>query len=252
MNELSHFYQQMTHYNGEENINYRGGYLFIGLIEVGGFKGAFHGMRNPMNSWRLEDTVVNHGTVVVGKNDLNLAQRLINGGPEHRKFLRQINVTFDMNMPRYVWSEFDTYHYNTKNSTSTMHKLFNTDDTKEAWVETVLDKILSTRGELNLRNFFYHEEDEDILKTVIVRLEDLREKYFNCKPEEKLHILRRAKQILPESWLQMRTVTTNYEELRNIYFQRKNHRLNIEWGLFCRFVESLPYAQELILYVKEK
>lgn len=227
---------------------YKGGCLYLGLIEVGGFIGALHGMRNPMNSWRLTDSYLNEGQIVIGEKDLKLAQQLIKGGGEHRKFLRQIHVTFDMNMPRYIWSEFDTYHYNTKNSTSTMHKLLNVDETKEGWLETELDKLLSTRGEVSKENFFFHESDKAVVEVIIEKLKDLRKDYFNMKGEEKLHILRRAKQILLESWLQMRTVTTNYEELRNIYIQRRNHRLTLEWGLFCSFVESLPYAKELILY----
>lgn len=51
---------------------------------------------------------------------------------------------------------------------------------------------------------------------------------------------------LPESWLQMRTWTANYEVLRNIYFQRKNHKLS-EWRTFCKWIEKLPYANELII-----
>ena len=62
-------------------------------------------------------------------------------------------------------------------------------------------------------------------------------------------LLVRAKRMLPEGFLQMRTWDTNYAELRSIYFQRKNHRLKEEWvDTFCKWVESLPYAKELIMY----
>ena len=60
--------------------------------------------------------------------DLELAQKLILAGSEHCKFMRQIQVWADISTTRYVWSEFDTYKFNTKNSTSTMHRLFNTKD----------------------------------------------------------------------------------------------------------------------------
>ena len=53
--------------------------------------------------------------------------------------------------------------------------------------------------------------------------------------------------LLPEGWLQTRTVTMNYEVLRNIYSQRRNHRLT-EWHQFCNWVKELPYAKELIIY----
>ena len=45
----------------------------------------------------------------IGPKDLDLAQRLIKSGPEHRKFLRQIIVSFDLTAPFYFWKEFDTY-----------------------------------------------------------------------------------------------------------------------------------------------
>lgn len=41
----------------------------------------------------------------------------------------------------------------------------------------------------------------------------------------------------------------NYQNLRNIYFQRNNHRLP-EWHQFCDWIKTLPYAEELILVEK--
>ena len=101
--------------------------------EVAGFIPALYGMRSPMNSWHLNDSKMYIGNeitgeecVYIGPNDMDLAKRLIKAGPEHCKFLRQIQVWADFDMPLYWWSEFDTYKFNTKNSCSTMHKLFNT------------------------------------------------------------------------------------------------------------------------------
>ena len=52
--------------------------------------------------------------------------------------------------------------------------------------------------------------------------------------------------LLPESWLQKRTITMNYENILNIYHQRKNHKLT-EWSKsFCYWIKTLPYAEELI------
>lgn len=74
------------------------------------FEGALHGMRNPLNSWAKGDsgfyyTYVNENNYeadfVIGPHDLNLAQRLIHGGSEHRKFLRQIMVSVDITAPLY-------------------------------------------------------------------------------------------------------------------------------------------------------
>ena len=62
-------------------------------------------------------------------------------------------------------------------------------------------------------------------------------------------LLVRAKRMLPEGFLQMRTWDTNYAEIRNMYFQRRHHRLKEEWiDTCCKWVESLPYAKELIMY----
>ena len=60
--------------------------------EVYGFKSALRGMRNPLESWKKNDTVEENGSVTIGENDLGLAQRLIRSGSEHRKFMRQIFV----------------------------------------------------------------------------------------------------------------------------------------------------------------
>ena len=201
--------------------------------EVFGFEGAIRGMRNPLNSWDRMDSKSNEltGEFEIGSNDLQLMQALIRGGGEHRKFMRMIHVQVDVTMPRYFWSELDTYHFGTKNSCSTMHKLLNTN-------EPISKKL-----------FVYCEEDEDFLNTVICRLEGLRSEYRRAETPQvnKNRLLLRAKRLLPEGFLQKRTWDTNYEEIRNIYYQRRDHRLKEEWqDTFCSWVESLPYFTELI------
>lgn len=85
----------------------------------------------------------------------------------------------------------------------------------------------------------------DDWRYLINRLNKLREEYLETKNK---NIWRHILQILPESWLQTRTVTMNYEIVRNMYFQRKNHKL-VEWSqYFTEWVMSLPYSYELILY----
>lgn len=206
--------------------------------EVYGFEAALRGMRNPLNSWGNSDSYYNkeNNQYVIGNNDMKLAQSLIKSGSEHCKFLRMIHVSADFDMPRYFWSEFDTYHYNTKNSCSTMHKLLNNDNP------------------ITLDMFATCDEDEYIWNEIIVRLEELRLEYKEIQSttknvKEMNRLLLRAKRLLPEGMLQMRTVDTNYAELRNMYFQRRNHRLHEEWiDTFCKWVKSLPYADELICY----
>ena len=226
--------------------------MLIELIEIGGFEGAMFGMRNPLNSWYKGDSqwvlepYSNIPHFEIGTNDLDLAKRLIKGGTEHRKFLRMINVQFNLNVPRYIWSEFDTYKIGTvANSCSTMHKLLNKDDETRKDIHPY-DELLHTQGELTLDNFYYNEEDEDFILYAIDRINKLRETYIVASPKEKNEILRRAKQMLPEGYLQMRTVTVNYETLMNIYKQRKHHRLNKEWGMICKFIEELPYMKDFL------
>lgn len=208
----------------------------ITTLEVAGFAPSFKGMRNALDSWHLADSYTENGKFILGEKDKELAQRLIRGGNEHSKFMRQIQVWADMNMPRYFWSEFDTYKFNTKNSCSTMHRLLN--NTKP----------------ITLDLFTYCEEDIEFMNDSINELETLRQVYKNTrvKQKDKDRLLLRAKRLLPEGFLQLRTVNTNYAELRNMRLQRHNHRLKEEWqDVFCGWLETLPYAKELIIYEGE-
>ena len=198
-------------------------------VEVAGLSTAIRGMRNPMDSWDKTDSGQGSNWYVIGDADMELCRKLIKAGPEHRKFLRQIYVGFDITLPRYVWSEFDTYSNVTKNSCSTMHKLFKKD------------------CPITLEQFMYNYNDIDILMTTLERLNRLSTDYFIAPTQvQKDSILRRAKAILPEGFLQKRTVSTNYEQLRNIYRQRIHHRLPC-WRSICEELEKLPYGKEFII-----
>lgn len=178
----------------------------------------------------------------IGPNDLNLAQRLINGGPEHAKFLRQIFVSVDITAPLYWWKEADTYKVGTTaNSTSTMHKLTSYPITKEMFELddfSNVDYYLDDRGDGKPVMWYINDDIEDF----IWFLESLRQKYLSTN--NKIY-WRALVQLLPQGWLQTRTWTANYAILRNIYFQRKNHKLK-EWHQFCDWIKTLPYSKELI------
>lgn len=212
--------------------------------EVWGFEHSLRGMRNPLNSHIKSDSYYDNDNYVIGENDFGLAQRLIKAGNEHRKFMRQIFVSVDITAPLYWWKEFDTYKVGTvANSTSTMHKLATTPITLDCFEIDDYDRNLSLADNLEDDNELNHisafEED------VIMVLENLRQKYLETKDKRYWKELIR---FLPESWLQKRTITMNYENIRNMYFQRKNHKLT-EWSeSFIKWVESLPYAEELIMY----
>ena len=192
------------------------------------FEGAFRGMRNPMNSWSNSDSVFcPSGLWYIGEKDLTLAQKLINAGGEHRKFLRQIIVSFDLTAPLYFWKEFDTYKIGTvSNSTSTMHKLATTTITLDCFeLDDYEPELIYLSGIDDSGDYSYKYDmqirdmvESDGLNTyyepsIIQFLEELRRKYNETKDKKYWKELIRW---LPESWLQTRTITMNYENVLNI------------------------------------
>lgn len=231
--------------------------------EVFNFEGAFRGLRNPLESWAKSDSYMcdekhcggkccredmadekncnQPDGYHIGKKDLDLAQRLIKAGSEHRKFLRQIFVTMDITAPIYFFKEFDTYKLGTTaNSTSTMHKLATTPITKECFEMDDYENMKVYDNEP------YNIDDytDDVWEDIINACETLRKRYLETKD---IRYWKELIRLLPESWLQTRTWTANYEVLRNIVHQRANHKLQ-EWRQFVEFLKTLPYAEELIFY----
>lgn len=203
-------------------------------IEVFGWEAAIRGMRNPMNSWDKSDSFEfppdEDGILWIGSNDLKLMQSLIRAGTDHSKFMRMINVTMDITAPLYWWKEFDTYKVGTvANSCSTMHKIHSKEFTLE---------------DFSHEHLFTDDEALSFLNHLISGLNFYRNKYIETKDKQYWW---QMIQLLPSSYNQKRTVQLNYQVLRNIYFSRKNHKLD-EWRDFCKMIEELPYSQELICY----
>lgn len=214
-------------------------------VEVYGFRAALRGMRNPMNSWDKSDTQFQireaveiwhqHGIStpegpVIGPKDLQLACKLIKGGSEHRKFLRQIQIWMDITIPRYVWQELDTYKVATvRNSCSTMHKLGTRDLTQEDFQYSIAQDMLDMLN--NYGESFREAKEAGDTNW----MNEIRAEYKN---------------VLPEGFLQKATYTMNYETALSMYFQRRNHRL-AEWnekaeGSICQFIWKLPYMDAFI------
>lgn len=215
---------------------------------------AFRGMRNPMNSWDKSDSIyATDEAFYLGDKDKELAQKLIKAGGEHRKFMRQIIVSFDLTAPLYFWKEFDTYKVGTvANSTSTMHKLastpitldcFETDDYTD-WLEVDKEDIKEYDPDM----FYAHWHMEMFTTYVIEHLEQLRLMYLKTKDKWYWKELVRW---LPESWLQTRTITISYENILNMIQQRKDHKLS-EWHYVIDEFRKLPYAKELLFLNEEK
>lgn len=194
------------------------------------FEHAMRGARNPMNSWNKSDSYYEDGNYILGENDLALAKRLCKAGRDHRKFLRQILVSVDINAPMYWWKEFDTYKVGTvSNSTSTMHKIHSQ---KFSMEQFSCDKM--------------SPKTKEKMNKLIEYMEELRETYNKTKDKQ---VWMDIIQLLPSSYNQLRTCTLNYEVLANIYHSRKNHKLD-EWHVFCDYIKTLPYAVDLILIEK--
>ena len=226
--------------------------------DVWGFEHAVRGMRNSYGSWDKIDSFWCKGDVVtdehcesciyykafnenvkvcwrdwlddagyiIGKNDLELMQKLIKAGQSHRKFLRQLFVSMDITAPLYWWKEFDVYKVGTvANSCSTMHSIH--------------------KKEFVLNDFSYEHLNfvtKGCLEGVINQLNICREYYMQDKDKDSWW---QMIQLLPSSYNQRRTVTMNYENVLNIIEQRANHKLD-EWVEFVIILKKLPYIEALI------
>ena len=213
--------------------------LKIENVNVFGWESAIRGMRNPMNSWYKSDSCFNKRDSEaqfysdVGENDLALMQSLVKAGSDHSKFMRMINVTCDITAPLYWWKEFDTYKVGTvRNSCSTMHKIHEK--------EFTLDDF--SIDDFEFDDDYCEISLSDCFENIISDCEMCRKKYIETGDKR---YWRGLIQLLPSSYNQRATVQFNYAVLRNMYHSRKAHKLD-EWVEFCKWIETLPYAKELI------
>lgn len=215
--------------------------------EVSGWEAAVRGMRNPMNSWEKSDshwyTEINTDPVYyVGDNDLSLMKKLIAAGTDHSKFMRMINVTADVTAPLYWWKHADQYKVGTvTNSCSTMHKIA----AKEFTLDDFSHEKLINSSCMEIQEYNIRISPMQALLTTIECLNSYRDLYLETKDKKYWW---QMIQLLPSSYNQKRTVQLNYAVLRNIYHSRKDHKLDC-WKDFCKWIETLPYAQELICNV---
>lgn len=205
---------------------------------------VIRGMRNPMNSWLQSDSdfvnfygekddepsrifyVDEYVKYFCGPKDTSLMQSLAHAGSSHRKFMRMIPVYCDVTAPLYWWKEMDTYRMGVeKNSCSTMHRIH----AKAFELDDFSHDMLSP-------------ESLGALQATVDFLNTQRERYLENKDKRDWYQLI---QLLPSSYNQMRTMMFSYEALSKIWHERKDHKLN-EWHTFCRWIETLPLAKEII------
>ena len=217
--------------------------LTIENAQVFGFQAAIRGMRNPKNSWAKSDSTFELSTdergvqmIDLGPADRELAAALANSGQDHGKFLRMVHVQLDVTAPLYWWKEADQYKVGTvTDSCSTMHKIhakkFTIDDFSH---EHLTDDAMA--------DVFQVRSPWDVLYSTVDMLNLCRKKFLETG--DKVYWWQLI-QLLPSSYNQRRTWDLNYAVLRNIYHARRNHKLD-EWHTLCNWIETLPYAEELI------
>ena len=167
----------------------------------------------------------------------NLVNATKNGNGAHAQFMTGIRVNFDLTFSNKAWVEAERYRFlEFVSSQSTMHRItkFDLDNQYNKYVDPRIIEIMKSKVQeynkvMELRDS-YDKDDQ--------RREDLTE----WLKDAYLEILYSN----PAGFTLTARMTTNYRCLRNIYMQRKDHRLP-EWRAFCKWIETLPYAQELLI-----
>ena len=149
-------------------------------------------------------------------------------GSGHDNALKGTVVQFDLTMTSKMSVELERYHFiDFISSQSTMHRITKFDLDK-AYIKYVDKRVI------------------DIMKEKVYEYNDLLDHGF--KASEDL-MKERYLEILytnPCGFQLTARMTTNYQQLKTMYFQRRSHLLP-EWTEFCDWCETLPYFKELCL-----
>lgn len=162
-----------------------------------------------------------------------------NGNQAHAQFLSGIIVNFDLTFSNKAWVEAERYRFLTFiSSQSTMHKItsFNLDECYNKYVDSRIVEIMKEKIQ------DYNQYCDDLKTGFIPQSVKDQQELEKEKAEKYLEILYSN----PAGFTLTARMTTNYRCLRNIYKQRKDHRLP-EWREFCRWIETLPYAEEFLI-----
>lgn len=174
---------------------------------------------------------------MLGEKDLKLLTNLANAGHDHGKFLRQLPIICEVTAPLYWWKQADKYQIGTvTNSCSTMHRL--TEKPFELSDFSISNWSNTCEGANNSKEVF-----QSSFLFTLSTLNQLRDSYLKTNNKGDWQ---KIVELLPESYLQKRTLSLNYAVLRNMYHQRKGHKLN-EWEDFLNAFKEIPYFNELIV-----
>lgn len=180
----------------------------------------------------LEDRALVEKDIIRGSKLSKLADK-DNGA--HGQFLTGIRVAFDLTCSNKMWVEAERYRFlEFVSSQSTMHRItkFNLDEAYNSYVDPRVVEIMKEKV----------AEYNNLCNAIVPQSCEELEAHEQLKKQKYLEILYTN----PAGFELTARLTTNYRCLKNIYKQRKDHRLP-EWRLFCAWVETLPYAKELIL-----
>ena len=180
--------------------------ISVSNVKIYGMEESIRGAKFPMAA----DTAELNRELTPTINSLGRASI----GSGHDNFLNGIIVQFDLKCSNKMWAEMQRYHFmDFVSSQSTMHRAahFNLDESFCEWV------------------------DVDV-KAACARLQDA----FNADPSVEKYL--KLLYSLPSGLELSARMTTNYRQLKTIYYQRRDHRLP-EWRVFCKWLETLPNAQ---------
>ena len=158
-------------------------------------------------------------------------------GEGHDNFLSGIAVNFDLTITNKMWVEAERYHFfQIVSSQSTMHSISKIGENRDNFDSHVDTRTLSILNEkIAEYNRLSSLATPDDLTVTQKRDELLKEAYLDILMN------------VPAGLKLTARISTNYRQLKTIYYQRKNHRLP-EWRKFCNWMETeLPHFKELCL-----
>lgn len=168
---------------------------------------------------------------------LNLVKATKDGNTAHSQFLTGIRVNFDLTCSNKMWVEAERYRFlEFVSSQSTMHRItkFDLDQAYNGYVDKRIIEIMKEKVKEYNAFIEVREAAKEYPEIVAELNRILKEMYLEILYSN------------PAGFTLTARMTTNYRCLRNIYKQRKDHRLP-EWREFCKWIETLPYAEEFLI-----
>ena len=169
------------------------------------------------------------------------------GGTGHSNFRTGIRVSFDMKYTQYITKQFQRYHwFDYVTSSSLMHRITKMDFDKCCNKYISQETVNKMNALVYVYNTFAGLKGEDFERNTF-KLRNGEVIEAKTKEECLYHMFMQIISECPMGTELFVRVSTNYEQLATIWKQRKNHKLKEDWGNFKKFIESLPYAKELII-----